>query len=143
MNVPRAALALASTFLASLALGCGESGPQIVPVRGTATRGGKPVANLYLDFQPANGRNSWAFTDEQGHYELEYDQGVMGAMVGEHTVTVSLKPKDLEAELALHSGQFKWSDDAQKIAAKYGAGSPNRKKVTVAPGTEGIDLQLD
>jgi hypothetical protein len=143
MNVSCAPFALVSALLASLALGCGESGPQIVPVRGTATRGGKPVANLYLDFQSANGRNSWAFTDEQGRYELEYDQGVMGAIVGEHTVTVLLKPKDLEAELALQTGQFKWSADAQKIAAKYGAGSPNRKKVSVAPGSEVIDLELD
>ncbi len=143
MNVPRARFALVAAFFATLALGCGESRPQIIPVRGTATRGGKPVANLYLDFQPTSGRNSWAFTDDQGHYELEYDQGVMGAIVGEHTVTVSLKPKDLEAELALQTGQFKWSADAQKIGAKYGAGSPNRKKVTVAPGSEVIDLELD
>jgi len=129
--------------MALLLLGCGEARPQIIPVRGTVTRGGKPVADLYLDFQPSDGRNSWAFTDAQGRYELEYDEGVMGAVAGEHTVTASLKPRDLDTERAIHAGQFKWSPDAQKIAAKYGAGSAQRKQVSVAPGNEVIDLELD
>lgn len=137
-------LRILSVCLLVGALGCGDSGsPQIVPIRGKATRNGKPIPHLLVDFQPTDGRNSWAYTDDQGLYELEYDEGVKGALVGEHTVTVSFRPKDLEAELALQAGELKLPADAERIAAKYGAGSPQRKKVTVAPGLEVVDLQLD
>jgi hypothetical protein len=134
---------LAVALLALLAPGCAEPGPQVVPVRGTVTRQGKPVPRLFLDFQPAEGRNSWAFTDEQGRYELEYDEGRKGAEVGEHTVTVSWRPPNLEAELALQSGQLRPHPEADRIVAQYGVGAGTRKKVSVAPGTEVIDLRLD
>src|SRR5688572_18827196 len=71
------------TFLA----GCSK-GPNIVPVTGQVTRDGKPVAGLMLNFMPEDGRPSWAITDAEGKYELQYSKSYEGGLAGKHKVFV-------------------------------------------------------
>ncbi|WP_459555566.1 carboxypeptidase-like regulatory domain-containing protein [Lacunimicrobium album] len=79
-------LALWSLIL--LQCGCGPSGPQIFPVSGVVTKGGKPVPSATVTFYPASGKSSWGLTDESGKFVLQYDANQPGAVGGEHRVSI-------------------------------------------------------
>src|SRR5207247_10952611 len=68
--------------------GCGGGAPAIVDVEGTLTYKGQPVPNVYIDFHPENGRQSWGLTDDQGHFKLNYDRQHDGAIVGKHKISI-------------------------------------------------------
>src|SRR5688572_4953174 len=85
--------------------GCGTGGPNVVAVTGVATRGGKPVPNLLLTFEPERGRPSSGITDEHGCFTLQYDRRQDGAVVGKHKVYVSFMPRDPGEEAALRGGR--------------------------------------
>ena len=72
--------------------GCGTGGPQLAPVSGRVTIDGKPMANIDVTFQPDEMRPaSYGRTDPDGHYELGYKKGVQGALVGQHTVRITVE----------------------------------------------------
>ena len=71
-------------------VGCGPDGPDIGYVEGTVTLGGQPLEDALVMFTPAEGgRPAAGRTNAEGYYELIYTQGRMGALPGEHTVTIS------------------------------------------------------
>ena len=84
-------LRLVVMFLAltTTCTGCREPGPEIVPVTGTVLKDGQPVANASITFFAKTGRPSYGSSDAEGRYTLEYAQDVEGAVVGEHTVTIT------------------------------------------------------
>lgn len=80
------------------AVGCTPSTSAVVPVSGTVTLDGQPLAGATLCFQPITGKGaaadagigSFGKTDEQGRYSLRLiDPDQPGALVGKHLVTVS------------------------------------------------------
>lgn len=83
------------------AAGCG-SGPTYVPVSGTVTLDGQPLAGVMVIFQPtaagggsdAGGVGSTARTDAQGKYTLDAStpDPKRGALVGSHTVRIATPP---------------------------------------------------
>jgi hypothetical protein len=86
----RDAMALA-TCLACLLTGCGGSGPVVVPVQGTVTREGKPLAGAAVMFLPAaGGRPATGVTDQAGVFHLQTFKPLDGALLGEHRVSVAL-----------------------------------------------------
>src|SRR5262245_11032084 len=85
----RRLLSLLPCFLFVLFAGCTQGGPEIVPFGGTVTHNGQPVANVRITFQPAQGRPSWAISDDNGRFALEYDAEHKGAKVDTHTVFVA------------------------------------------------------
>ncbi len=79
-------------------IGCGSSDYDLVPVRGTVTLDGKPIAGARVIFEPRRsgkealsaGPGSDGITDEDGQYSLLTTvDGARGAVVGQHTVTIS------------------------------------------------------
>lgn len=71
--------------------GCGKSGAQIAPVHGRISLNGQPLANADVQFQPdGSQRPSSGRTDVEGRYDLVYKRGQPGAMVGPHTVRISV-----------------------------------------------------
>src|SRR4051794_1774566 len=90
--------------LVTAACGCG--GPGLVPVSGTVTRKGKPLAHLRVNFVPEGGRASWGMTDEQGRYALQYERNRDGAFPGNYKVFVRYAPKTPKEEEQLASGQW-------------------------------------
>jgi len=68
--------------------GRGPGGPTVVPISGTAIRGGPPVAGIELSFHPETGRPSWANTGAAGRLTLSYSRDRDGAVLGRHRVTV-------------------------------------------------------
>ena len=81
--------------------GCGKSDPYApVPVSGVVTCNGKPIANGVVNFTPLpdqegrsegnRGRVALGKTDSEGRFTLTTYQNNDGAIVGRHTVTVSM-----------------------------------------------------
>ena len=85
-------------LLPLLLLGCGKSGPKVVPVSGQVTLDKKPLANADVTFSPTEsgpnkspGLESSGRTDEKGRYTLLVIQDKReGAVVGTHKVRISL-----------------------------------------------------
>ncbi len=81
----------ALVLVLALASGCGKSGPETVPVAGKVTVDGKVVAGAAVMFLPtAGGRPATGVTDAEGAFRLETFKNFDGAVLGDHTVTVSL-----------------------------------------------------
>lgn len=68
--------------------GCGDDRPERVPVAGTLTIDGKPLAKAFVNFYPASGRPSNARTDEAGRFVLGCFEDDDGAQVSTHEVSV-------------------------------------------------------
>jgi len=76
--------------------------PPLGRVTGVVTRGGQPVAGVTVLFQPvAGGRASVGVTDSAGRYTLRFTEVADGAMVGDHTVTLSIDPDESDARATL------------------------------------------
>ena len=76
--------------------GCG--GPSYAPVSGTVKLDGKPYGDAVVTFQPLAtpnnpnpGRGSSAFTNAEGRFELQTDDGNKGAVAGKHRVRIMTK----------------------------------------------------
>jgi len=73
--------------------GCSDPEYSLMPLSGTVTLRGKPLANAQIMFSPVGdqpGPSSYATTDDQGQYQLvTLDQEKSGAVVGMHRVTIT------------------------------------------------------
>jgi hypothetical protein len=68
--------------------GCGGGDrPPLGKVTGDVTIDGQPLKGVIVAFMPAEGRPATALTDDQGHYSLEYVDGVQGCKIGPNTVS--------------------------------------------------------
>jgi hypothetical protein len=130
-------------LLLSLAAGCGPSGPHVVKVSGTVTRGGKPVNKLFLNFYPEHGRPSWGVTDQDGHYTLNYDSSRQGAVTGKHKVWVQIRPANPKEEADLHNGVLKLHPEIKSILQKYGKLETTPLEKEVKENNQVINLDLD
>src|SRR4051794_14430199 len=76
--------------------GCNKSGPKIAPVHGQVTVDGRPLKFVDVSFQPDDSqRPSMGQTDADGRYELGYKRGQPGAIVGSHTVRISISAENV------------------------------------------------
>lgn len=125
--------------------GCGRA--DVVPVKGKVTRGGQPVANVVVWFTPAEGRPSWALTDGEGRFELEYNRENKGAKVSKHRVTVNYEPRPTdpgEEQLILSGRKARPSrpPDMDAILAKYGP-TVSTLEVDISQAVENLEIKLD
>ena len=88
-------LGMAGLMLA-IARGCGggrdPSLPDLMPVSGTVTLDGEPLANALITFLPVGstrGQSCYGVTDPSGRYELMENERVKGAPEGEFSVLVN------------------------------------------------------
>ena len=77
----------AGSFLVPLLLGCGQSGPDKVSVRGEVTYGGEPIANGDILFYPVEGTSGAVSgaSISAGRYLAD---GKGGVPIGKHRVEV-------------------------------------------------------
>jgi hypothetical protein len=99
----RAALVVAIVAIASPCCNSRTAGyPPLGRVTGIVSRAGQPLAGLTVLFQPvAGGRASVAVTNSAGRYTLRFTEVADGAMVGDHTVTLSVDPDASDARATL------------------------------------------
>jgi hypothetical protein len=84
-------------LLPLLLAGCGKSGAEIAPVHGHVTLDGKPLALADVTFQPDGAqRVSMGRTDPEGRYELNYKRGQSGAIIGQHSVRISVSAENVK-----------------------------------------------
>jgi hypothetical protein len=117
-------------MLLLLAVGCGQSGPKLAPVEGRVTLDGRPLDTVDVVFQPSDGgRPGTARTDAEGHYELVYKRGSMGARVGEHTVRIGYLSNIVA--------------NPPKVPARYNTASELRAEVKPGRNELNFDLKSD
>jgi hypothetical protein len=81
----------AAAVLTVAAVGCGESGPKLYPVRGKVTyEDGKPVGARSVMFQSVDDPGSVASgeLEPDGSFELHHVSGKPGAVAGNHKVMI-------------------------------------------------------
>jgi hypothetical protein len=117
----------------ALSVGCGPGGPDVATVEGTVLLDGKPLEGAMVLFTPTAGRPAGGLTDASGHYELVYSADRGGAMLGEHTVTIStFRPGDPdEGDVGV----------PEKVPARYNVQSDLKR--TVEDKDNVIDFELD
>jgi hypothetical protein len=123
--------------------GCSDSGPKIVKVNGTLTYKGQPVTNAYLTFRPENGRQSWAQTDDEGRFKINYDRQQDGAVVGKHKVWID--PRAVSAadqEAAMLGRRPRMSKEMAAFFEKYSA-EKSTLEVEITKDTKDLKLDLD
>jgi hypothetical protein len=131
--------ALAGGALAAGLAGCGES-VDVVPVSGTLTRGGKPLAGFIVTFQPTSGRPSVSPTDQNGHFDLKYTFEKKGALRGRHKVHIQ-HPSDFGGGEAATESKLTPSE-IKEVIAKYGSAEVTPLIVEI-DGPKTLDLKLD
>ena len=134
-------------LLMSLAssVGCGRS--DVVPVKGQVTRGGQPVGNVVIWFTPSEGRPSWALTDAEGQFELDYSREYKGAKVGTHRVTVKYEPRPAdpgEEQLILSGKKARPTrpPEMDAIMSKYGPGV-SQLDIEISKAEDNLEVKLD
>jgi hypothetical protein len=117
-------------LLLAMSGGCGTSGVQVAPVSGHVTFDGQPLASAELLFQPdGNQRPSRGRTDAEGRYELAYKRGQAGAIVGTHTVQISISREVIK--------------NAPIIAARFNTQSDLRREVKQGPNELDFDVTAE
>ena len=115
--------------------GCGGGGVKLGKVTGKVTLAGAPLPDALVMFNPVGGGSpSAGRTASDGTYKLNFTKKQDGAMVGEHTVTISTYTPALEDPPT--------PEVPEKVPFKYreGDGVP---KVTVKSGSNKIDFALE
>jgi hypothetical protein len=131
-------LLLVATVLGG-AFGCGQNidGFTYQPVSGRVTVNGQPQTGLKVVFVPQHGRlesgsPSVGVTNEEGLYELKTLDGLTGAAVGDHLVSISSEEIDPDTQAVVRS---------ERIPARYNANTELR--FSVPPnGTEQADFSI-
>jgi hypothetical protein len=145
------------------ATGC-TGKPQFVPVEGTVTKEGKPLADVIVEFHPDFAtpapRSHSVPTDASGHYQLRSYYGDDGAVVGQYRVCIHdasilkrgrTSPPRLPTETApLKQApkdptrpRFKETASAsRRVPRAYGSPNNTPLQVEVQPGTQVIDLEV-
>jgi hypothetical protein len=122
--------------------GCGE-GSNVVEVTGTLTYKGTPVTNALIHFEPEHGRVSWAQTDDQGRFKINYDAHQDGAVIGKHKVWLEMRATsaaDQEAEML--GKKPKMSKEMAALFDKY-SGEKSKFTVEITRQTKELALNLD
>ncbi len=123
---------------------CGCSrGPHVVPVSGTITRAGKPVARVIVNFLPTEGRPSWGMTDENGKFTLSYTREQDGALVGSHTVWVTYQARDPGEEQGLQDGTVSLPKELTDILQVYGKQDTTPLKIEITKAETDLQIKLD
>jgi len=132
-QVPGLNLAIVALFAIA---GCGDGRPGTVPVSGTVTYQGKPVAEAQVVFMAEGARPASAVTDAEGRFTLSTFAPDDGAVAGEHRVTVSRWEKANPADTSLYP------EMKSVLPVKYSNPAETPLSRTVEPGP-GHDFVLE
>lgn len=126
--------------------GCGPDRPAMVPVSGTVTLDGQPVVGASVMLSPAQGgRPASGRTGESGSFTVSTFEPGDGALLGRHTVTVTLQkttgmtadPDGLEGDVAPGGLKVQWL-----VPQKYASQKTSGLTVEVQSGMEPLELRL-
>ena len=139
MRIHSVALCICSLMLLALA-GCParREEPKLVPVQGTVTMDGKPLAGASLMF----GGVAFGETDANGHYELSRGEK-RGVPAGEYTVVIEKWTEPDGSVYRSAEGVSPMEAGAtQQIPARYSNPEQSELKKKVPDGGGTIDFEL-
>ena len=125
-------------ILLLFSVGCG-GGSNIGQVEGFVTLDGEPVTRAMVSFHPTDARASVGFTDNEGHYELQYIRNVKGAVVGQHKVTISTR---IDREDDPPTSEFGGKGREETMPPKYLDRKKTELSATVESGKNTVDFKL-
>src|SRR5262245_28331881 len=127
-------LSLSAVCLLFLLGGCGGPGVKLGRVSGKVALAGQPLPDAVVMFAPVNGGSpAIGRTSSDGSYTLVYSKKISGALVGEHTVTISTFQEPLDDPPT--------PEVPEKVPFKYREGE-DLPKVTVKSGSNTLDFNL-
>lgn len=122
--------------------GCGPAGPDVVPVAGRITKGGKPVAFVTVTFWPERGRASMGRTDADGRYQLEFSKDIpYGAVPGVHKVFFRVPQERIDAAVNLKDP--KYHPQTAQILKKFSSQQETPCVVEVKHESPEVNIELD
>jgi hypothetical protein len=129
--------------IAVACMGCSPSPFKLVPVSGTVSLDGQPLAGGIVNFQPIvvgtgvnSGPGSTARTGTDGRFTLATIRGEPGAVVGEHRVKIY----SFNAETAKRSANG--TPERERVPPRYNYKSTLTFDVPAA-GTDNADFALE
>lgn len=137
-----------------LLFGCGPGRPEVAPVRGTVTLGGRPIPMGIIQFWPEEGRPARGTINQDGTYTLTTFESGDGAVLGKHVVTIESvatsdtapKPKSVEEEIAIYSDPntpvVQGGAMQTLIPRAYADRAQTPLRAEVARGENTLDFQL-
>jgi hypothetical protein len=131
----------AGAAILACAAGCSER-PQLAPVQGTITLGGKPIGPGNILFIPdvakgTQGKAASGAFEADGEYVLTTFQPGDGAIVGEHKVVITPRAVGVEP-----GGEVATRTKLPPIPPKYKNAAQSPLSATVRDGTNTIDFPL-
>ena len=129
-----------------LGLGCSPSGPVVVPVTGTVTLDGAPVAGASVMFKPVAGGNAAeGETDAAGKFSLKTQLQTLrdGAVVGDYLVSVNgVRTVGTQATEEGASVEAKAPQLEYFVPVKYAKPESSGLTQTVSKGMPPVELKL-
>ena len=125
-------------ILLLLSVGCGGDS-NIGQVEGVVTLDGEPVTRAMVSFHPTDDRASVGFTDNEGHYELQYIRNVKGAVIGQHKVTISTR---IDREDDPPTSEFGGNGREETMPPKYLDRRKTELSATIESGSNKVDFKL-
>lgn len=112
--------------------GCtgGSDLPKTGAVTGTVTLDGQPAAKCSVTFESDSGQVAFGQTDDAGRYELQFRDGVRGAVVGSNKVRI-----ETTLEAPAPAGY------KDPIPAKYNTQTTLQVNVQAGENTHNFDLE--
>lgn len=147
MNAQRICRSWAVIVTLSLAaLGCSpaETDGDLVPVTGTVTLDGEPLAGATVSYNVARGtagQGGTGTTDAQGKYEISHFRAGKGVNPGEYTVTISKLVLSDGSPIPADAESIFNLDTKDLVPPKYNVATT--LTTTVMPNAEPIDFALE
>ena len=114
-------------------------------VTGVVTVDGEPINYATVTFMPTQGRASVGLTDADGAYNLVYVIGQDGALIGQHSVTVTtrvVKEGSYDDEAEDPKESVRKTGRKELLAKKYCDRNATELTATVKAGKNEIDFDL-
>ncbi|VTR98424.1 hypothetical protein [Tuwongella immobilis] len=133
----------------SLLLVCGCGKPPFVPVTGTVTMNGQPLAQCKVgffpdgEFDPDRSGYGFGITDAQGKYEIQHPQGEKGIYPGSYKITLVLWVDSKGNVLPFDTKPSEVKGGVKnKLPAKYESPSSTPESVVVPSGGTTKDIAV-
>jgi len=149
MRIHHKIIRLSLTGLLLFFIGCGDSQPETAPAGGVVTFNGEPLANASVNFYPENGKSANGVTDDDGKFTLTTFKSNDGAIVGNHTATVTIisseeVPESIPEDYDYGAAGSSEEEDGIEIPAKYLSAETSPLKFEVKAGEKNqFELKIE